>query len=287
MVTFSHMSRITTLVGIKIGPGQPVKIMGVINASPESFYKGSVAGSEKTLIGTVERMEKEGADLLDVGAMSTAPYLEAQIPEAEETKRMRWAVKTIRKHTRLPLSIDTSRFGPAEAGLAAGGQILNDVTGLRGDIRLRSLVKYAPGLILMAHPLGLRKNRILDPIVEVKRILRESLDLAKASGARSSNLVIDPGIGFFRQTNIDWWRWDIEILRHLKKLTLLPAPILVGVSRKSFIGRLLGGKQPEERLYGSLAATVVAVDHGASIIRTHDVAATKDAVHLTGIILGK
>ena len=271
----------SSLAGVPVGLSEPVRLLGVINVSPESFYQDSVKTYERSIANAAIRLENDGADFIDVGAMSTAPYLKTQISEREEAKRLARAVKLIRKNSSLPISIDTARAVPAAEGLEAGAVILNDVTGFHGDPQLPSLARYAEGVILMAHPSALKEKKLCHPVKSVLQILRSSLALARQHKVSPSKIVLDPGVGFFRETAIPWWRWDVEILRRLKKLTALPAPLLLGVSRKSFIGHLAGGLPPEQRLDGSLAATAIAVLNGASVIRTHDVSATRKAIEIS------
>jgi len=251
-----------------------LKIVGVINVSPESFYKGSVTRNTQQLAAMAKKLTGEGADFIDVGAMSTAPYLKTEISADEEAKRLNWAVSILRKNTKTPISIDTSRFEPALAGLAAGATYLNDVTGLHADKRLAALAKKFKGVILMAHPMAL-PNKNLKPIIKVKKILKTAINKATKNGVQRSKIVIDPGIGFFRDEKMPWWQWDLDVLKNLSQLKALRCPILIGVSRKSFIGEILGGIPPEQRLGGSLIATLAAVERGATWIRTHDVAETK------------
>ncbi len=265
----------STLSGVSVGNGHPVRLMGVVNVSPESFFKGSVPASARALSKLAERLEKEKADFIDVGAMSTAPYLKTEISEIEEARRLGIAVKIIKKSCSLPISIDTSRRGPAEAGFEAGATILNDVTGLARDPSLGTLAKKAKGLILMAHPSGGFPSQA-QPQEAVATLLKKALQRARKAGFSPQKIVLDPGIGFFRNEQIPWWKWDLAILRALPQLTKLGFPLLVGVSRKSFIGHLMGGVPPEKRLPGSLAATAAAVLRGATLVRTHDVRATRD-----------
>jgi len=259
--------------------------MGVINASPESFFKGSVQTSEKNIACLAERMQNEGADLIDVGAMSSAPYLITHISLSEECRRLKKAVQAIRKGCSLPISIDTFRLEPAQEGLDAGAEILNDITGLQSDPRLGQLARHARGLILMAHPSAMGPKGKKTPVQSVKTILEKAYCTARKMGVPAQRIVLDPGIGFFRHTRLPWWKWDLHVLKNLRSLTSLGPPLLVGVSRKSFIGHILGGKGPEERLNGSLAATTIAVLNGASVIRTHDVRATREILMLTESIL--
>lgn len=275
-----------TLAGLNVGDRYPVRIMGVINVSPESFYQGSIASKASAIARKARELTQQGADIIDVGAMSTAPYLKTRIPEHEEAERLSVAVKIIRKNSPLPISIDTSRAHPALAGLRAGATILNDVTGLSGDKNILPLLKKFRGLILMANPVINPRLQLTRPLPHTLALLRAALKKAAAAGYPSSRLVIDPGIGFFRDAKIPWWKWDIEVLKNLRGLRRLNLPILIGVSRKSFIGELMGGAKPQERLGGSLAATSVAVWNGAHVIRTHDVKETKDVAGVTKRLSG-
>ncbi len=255
------------------------RIMGVINVSPESFYKGSVKRGEKELIDAVLRMVEDGASFIDIGAKSTAPYLETQIPLEEEIRRAVWAVSTIRDYVDVPISIDTTNSRVAEEAIKAGAEIINDVTGFKGDGRMAEVAaEYSVPAVLCAHA---GEVNLKDPIHMVIDALRESLTVAEAYGVEE--VAVDPAIGFFRPEWPPWYEWDSKILANLNMLKVLGKPILVGVSRKSFIGAITGRKA-EERLAGSLAATAVAVLNGASIIRTHDVRETLDAVKVAELI---
>ena len=278
------MSATANIAGLKIGADHPVRIVGVINVSPESFYKGSVQ-NKRTIQRAAREIEEQGADVVDIGAMSTAPYLETQISEKEEAERIAWAVTAVRAAVKIPISIDSSRPRPALEGLNSGADILNDITGLSAGPSMHTPARRASGLILMAHPSALNGSMSASPVSTIRNILESGMARARDAGVSAEHLVIDPGIGFFRNMHLEWWKWDIAILRDLRELTSLPAPHLVGVSRKSFISQILDGRAPEERLHGSLAATVVAVVNGASMIRTHDVAATREAVRVAQAIM--
>ncbi len=264
---------------------QRITLVGVINVSPESFYKESVQHSSAALVRAARQMKKDGADVIDVGAMSTAPYLKTKISDEEEARRLSWAIRILKRTTDLPISADTSRAFPAEEALKAGAVILNDVTGLHGDARLASVARRARRVILMAHPSGLKNPKsIRSPLAGVEEALRSSLALAYDAKIARNKLVLDPGIGFFRNMRWLWWQWDLKVLDELRQLKKLGSPILVGVSRKSFIGAVLNQKKPEDRLAGSLTATVMAVLNGATWVRTHDVKATRNALALLNAI---
>ncbi|NJE06421.1 dihydropteroate synthase [Thermococcus sp. M36] len=256
------------------------KIMGVINVSPESFYKGSVRNDGERLIETAVRMVEEGAAFIDIGAKSTAPYLETQIPLEEEIKRAVWAVKTIRDHVDVPISIDTTSARVAEEALKAGADVINDVTGLKGDPKMAEVAaEYSVPVIVCAH--GQVKD-FSDPVHTVIDFLQESLVIAGKHGIEE--VAVDPAVGFLRPEWPPWYEWDSKVLANLNMLKILGRPILIGVSRKSFIGAITGRKDPAERLPGSLAATAIAVFNGANIIRTHDVKETLDAVRVASFM---
>ncbi len=272
------MSVYADLAGLEVGDEFPVRLAGAINVSPESFYRGSVATGEDSLRVMAEQMVAEGADALDIGAMSTAPYLETEITEAEEIQRLTWAIGIVRKMVAVPISADTKRSRVALAALDAGANIINDVSGLRHDPGMAEMVaRRARGVILMASETDPNAR---NPIETVRGLLEESLQAVWRAGVPDHRVVLDPGIGFFRQAAIPWHVWDCELLRRLAELRSLGRPLLVGVSRKSFIGKIIGQADPGDRLAGSLAATAIAVLNGAHLIRTHDVGPTREAVRM-------
>ena len=272
------MGAYANLAGVEVGDGHSVRIVGAINVSPESFYKGSVAFDESALRQRAEQMVAEGADMLDVGAMSTAPYLETGISEAEEIRRLIWAIGVLRSVVTLPISVDTKRSRPAVAALDAGAAVINDVSGFRHDPAMaEAAARHAQGAILMASEAS---HGAAEPIATVRTLLQQSLANSDTAGVPRERIVLDPGIGFFRNAALSWDAWDCEIVRRLGELRPLGRPILVGLSRKSFVGKLLGRRDPAERLFGSLAATTVAVLNGARLVRTHDVGPTRDAIRM-------
>ncbi|MBP1912296.1 dihydropteroate synthase [Thermococcus stetteri] len=256
------------------------RIMGVINVSPESFYKGSVRNDEEKLVETALRMVEDGASFIDVGAKSTAPYLETQIPVEEEIRRAVWAVRTIRDHVDVPISIDTTNARVAEEAIKAGADIINDVTGLKGDPNMARVASdYGTPVVLCASG---RVKDFSDPVHTVMDFLQESLVIAEKHGIE--DVAVDPAIGFLRPEWPPWYVWDSKAIANLNLLKSLGKPILVGISRKSFIGAITGRQDPYERLAGSLSATAIAVLKGANIIRTHDVKETLDAVKVASFI---
>jgi len=271
---------------ISVGGSSPVRIIGIINTSPESFFKESVITDTKTLAQQVKKMENEGADFVDVGGMSTAPYLNTLISEKTEIKRITKAIKIVQKVSNLPISVDTCRAKVAKAALDLGVDIINDISGLQYDEDMKKVVeKFNPSLILCAYSKNLIRG---NQLTQVRNLLDESLVIARSANISSHKIVIDPAIGFFRKSgmnkfftriNSDWIKRDLLILNNLR-LIKQKNPILVSVSRKSFIGSILKIKNPAERLYGSIAAEVLAVLNGADIIRTHNVKATSEAIQI-------
>lgn len=266
-----------------MGDGLDVAVVGALNVSPESFYSGSVVTDADRLLRAAEAMAQAGAAWLDVGAMSTAPYLEARIQETQEADRLHWAVGLLTAKLDLPVSADTSRSLAARAALESGARMLNDVTGLAADPALARLVAEAgAGLVLMAAPVAAPIPG--EPIDTVLASLAGSLARARAAGVPDDRILVDPGIGFFRGGTIAWPEWDCRVLAGLPALRSLGRPVYVGVSRKSFIGALAGVPDPADRLPGTLAATAAAVLGGAHVIRAHDVAETAQAVRIAQAI---
>jgi dihydropteroate synthase len=271
------------VAGVSVGDGLDVAVVGALNVSPESFYSGSVVVDADRLLQAGEAMARAGAAWLDVGAMSTAPYLEARIPEALEADRLHWAVGLLTTKLDLPVSADVSRVGPARAALEAGARMINDVTGLVGDPGLARLTAEAgAGLVLMAGPAAAPPAG--EPVATVRAALQRSLAIARGAGIPDERILVDPGIGFFRGAGVAWPDWDCRVLAGLPELRALGRPLYIGISRKSFIGALAGIENPAERLPGSLAATAAAVLGGAHVIRAHDVAETVQAVRVAQAI---
>jgi len=257
--------------------------MGILNTSPESFYKKSVNTNKLSIRNTVKRMEDEGADFIDIGGMSTAPYLSTIVSEKVESKRILNAIKIVQNHTNLPISVDTCRSKVAKAALEYGVDIINDISGLKYDGEMQQVIsEYNPSLILCAYD----SKTVLGNSVSTKKLLSESLKIAKKSHISSEKIVLDPAIGFFRKTGknpfftkikSDYVKRDLDVLKNLNSIKQ-NFPILISVSNKSFIGNILKKSNPSDRLYGSIAAETVSVINGADIIRTHNVGATKDAI---------
>jgi dihydropteroate synthase len=265
-----------------------VKIMGVMNVSPESFYKNSIKTTVNSISTYVKKLENDGADIIDIGAMSTAPYLDTVITSKIEISRLKKAINIIRHSCKLPLSVDTPRARVAEAALQMGADAINDVCGLKYDPQMAEIVsKHNIPIILGAFekkPSKILKAKSLS----TKRILHESITIAQKAGIKKTNIIIDPSIGFFRKegnnpfftklTKIPWYCRDIEIVYNLKELTNLSLPICISLSNKSFLGEIMNLKV-NERLIPSLIMEVIAVMNGATVIRTHNVKETALALH--------
>ena len=269
---------------VSVGDSNPVRIMGILNTSPESFYKKSVSIGKQKIVDAVYSMEEEGANFIDVGGMSTAPYLSTLVSEKIEKDRIVNAIKIIQRTTNLPISIDTCRAKVAKEALELGIDIINDVTGLKYDPAMSKIIeRFCPSLILCAYS---KKIITGTQLSKTEQLLKKSLDIAKSAKIPRSKIVLDPAIGFFREKgknsfftkiNSDWVQRDLLILKNLRTIKL-NMPLLASVSNKSFIGKILKKENPSDILAGSLTAETVCVLNGADIIRTHNVGETKKAI---------
>ena len=275
---------VNKLGAVRVGGSNPVRIMGILNTSPESFYKKSISVSKQKIADSARKMEAEGADFIDVGGMSTAPYLSTLVSEKIEKDRIVNAVKIIQRTTNLPISVDTCRAKVAKEALELGVDIINDVTGLKHDPVMSKIIeKYCPSVILCAYS---KKIITGTQLSKTEYLLKKSLDIAKSAKIPRSKIVLDPAIGFFREKgknsfftkiNSDWVQRDLLILKNLRTIKL-NMPLLASVSNKSFIGKILKKENPSDILAGSLTAETVCVLNGADIIRTHNVGETKKAI---------
>lgn len=272
------------LGNIGVGGKYPVRIMGILNTSPESFYKKSIKTTKQSISNSIKTMDLDGADFIDVGGMSTAPYLSTTISEKVEFNRISNAIKIIQNVSNIPISVDTCRASVAKSALDLGVDIINDISGLKYDNKMIDVIsEYDPSLILGAFS---QKKISGNQVILTKNLLKKSINMLKKVGFSPNKIVVDPSIGFFRRSgkgpffskiNSDWVTRDIQIIQSLNSIKQ-GYPILISVSNKSFIGKLLGKKNPSDRLFGSIAAEVVSVLNGADVIRTHNVLETKDAI---------
>lgn len=274
------------LATVSVGGTSPIRIMGILNTSPESFYKKTIVTKKQSQINLIRKIVDEGANFIDVGGMSTAPYLSTLVSEKIESRRILQAIKQIQKICNLPISVDTCRAGVAKDALEEGVEIINDISGLKYDENMINVVeKYQPSLILCPFS---KKLVTGNQLKKTKDLLKESINLAKSVDISTKKIVLDPAIGFFRKTgkgkfftkiNSDWFERDLLLLQNLNYIKM-KQPLLVSVSNKSFIGKLLKIENTSDRLVGSVVAEAIAVLNGADIIRTHNVQETKDAVTL-------
>ncbi|MGI0069032.1 MAG: dihydropteroate synthase, partial [Nitrosopumilaceae archaeon] len=182
---------------VSVGNSNPIRIMGIINTSPESFYKKSVFTDKNEIAKTAKQMEEEGADFIDVGGMSTAPYLNTMISEEKEIERVKKAIDAIQKDSRLPISIDTCRANVARSAFEHGVEILNDISGLKYDKEMLGVLgRYNPSIIVCAFS---RKVVTGNQVVQTRNLLHQSLVMAKEAGISRNKIVVDPAIGFFRR----------------------------------------------------------------------------------------
>jgi dihydropteroate synthase len=260
-------------------------VMGILNVTPDSFSDGGKFSTLDAALGQAERMINEGADILDVGGESTRPGSKRISPE-EEIERTAPIIEAISKRFDLPVSIDTSKSKVAEAAVNAGAGIINDVSGLTWDAEIaRIAAKYQTGLVLMHLRGTFETMHSLAPVEnilqEVARGFRSSIETAVSAGVSLENIALDIGIGFSKT-----FEQNLELLAKLGKLKreFAEFPILVGTSRKSFLGKILGDVPPEKRLSGSVASAIVAVMNGANIVRVHDVKETADALRVAEAI---
>jgi dihydropteroate synthase len=273
-----------------VGKKFTVKVMGIINTSPESFYRGSVKTGEREIATTARQMQEDGAHMIDIGGMSTAPYVQtALVTIEEEIRRITEAIKVVKSACDLPISADTPRAAVAKQAIAAGADAVNDVTGLKYDSKMADVAaKAGVSMIIGAYSKSPATGRMASTL----KTLKKSISLASEAGIK--DVMIDPSIGFFRQegknpfftkmTDMPWYVRDIEILSNLHKLATLKKPICISVSRKSFIGYLLNLNAAEDRLIPSIACEMIAALKGANIIRTHNVRETVQAITMLQLL---
>lgn len=262
--------------------------MGVLNVTPDSFSDGGQFISFDRAIAHAEQMIDEGADIIDVGGESTRPGSEFVSVE-EELRRVIPIVERLTVSASVPISIDTTKSAVARAALQAGAEICNDISALRFESLLADEVAKANAGLVLMHSHGTPKTMqqlppAEDIMTEVIEGLRESIAVAQQHGVAAESIAIDPGIGFGKTAE-----QNIELIAKLDQFAEAFAgfPIVIGTSRKSFIGKLLDGAPADQRLYGTIASTVASVMNGAHIVRVHDVKAAVDAVRVADALVGK
>jgi dihydropteroate synthase len=257
------------------------ELMGVVNVTPDSFSDGGLYLDPAAAIAHGEELLAAGADVLDVGGESTRPGAEP-VGEAEELRRVLPVVEGLAGAT---ISIDTSKAAVAAAALDAGATIVNDVTALRGDPAMAALCAERGATVVLMHMLGEPRTMQADPVygdvvAEVRAFLAERVEFAIAAGIEGERIWVDPGIGFGKTAE-----HNLELLRRLAELAELGHPLVIGTSRKSFIGKLDGSAAPE-RLGGTIASSVLAAAAGADVLHVHDVAEAGQALTVAGAIHG-
>lgn len=265
--------------------GERTLVMGVLNVTPDSFSDGGQFLSFDQAIAHVEQMINDGADIIDIGGESTRPGSEFVSVE-EELRRVISIIEQLTANGSVPISIDTTKSSVARAALAAGAEIVNDISALRFDPSLADEVARAHAGLVLMHSRGTPKNMqtlppVADIISEVIGGLRESVAVGKKHGVAQESIAIDPGIGFGKTVE-----QNVELIAKLDQLAreFADFPVMIGTSRKSFIGKLLDGAPADQRLYGTIASTVASVMNGAHIVRVHDVKAAVEAVKVADAI---
>jgi dihydropteroate synthase len=260
------------------------QVMGIINVTPDSFSDGGDFFSQGAAIDQGLRLVEAGADLLDVGGESTRPGAE-RVSEAQELDRVAGVVAGLAGRVDVPISVDTYKSGVAEAALAAGAAIINDISAGRFDPRLLELAASAGVPLILMHmkgePHNMQKNPVYDDLIgEVGSFLREAVVRALAAGVKRDLIVLDPGIGFGKTFD-----HNLILINRLKELTRLGQPLLVGPSRKAFLGHILGGVPPKDRDVATAAAVTLSAYHGAHILRVHDVRLAREVLAVTAAVM--
>ena len=262
--------------------GSRVLVMGILNVTPDSFSDGGRFLGAEAIGSQVETMIEAGADIIDVGGESSRPFAEAVSVE-EELGRVLPAIRQIRKRSTIPISIDTTKAEVAAKALAAGADIVNDISALRFDPEMVSLVAKTEVPVIIMHMQGTPADMQLDPryddvIAEIREFFRERLAAAATKGIEKKRFILDPGIGFGKTV-----AHNLTILKHLAELQELGCPLLIGHSRKAFIGKLLG-IEVDERDVATAAISALCAAGGVSVLRVHDVGMTVQAVRLAEAI---
>jgi dihydropteroate synthase len=250
--------------------------MGIVNVTPDSFSNGGLFLEPDAAVAHGEELAAEGAEILDIGGESARPGARP-VPEDEELRRV---LPVVERLSGPRLSIDTTKAAVARAALEAGAEIVNDVSAFRFEPELAGIVAGAGADCILMHMLGEPRTMQSDPryedvVSEVRAFLEERLAFAVREGVPEERVWLDPGIGFGKTVE-----HNLELLRRLDEIVSVGRPVVVGTSRKSFLGRLAGGRPEYERLPGTIATNVIALERGASVFRVHDVAPVVDALRV-------
>ena len=279
------MIREWKLANRSLAYGARTLVMGVLNVTPDSFSDGGQFFSPDQALAHAEQMISEGANIIDIGGESTRPG-SASVSEDEELRRVIPVIERLAAKSSVPISIDTTKSSVARAALDAGAGIVNDISGLRFDLAIADEVARSKAGLVLMHSRGTPKTMqklppVADIMSEVISSVRESLAVAAERGVACEAIAIDPGIGFGKTGE-----QNVEIIAKLDQLAgeFADFPILIGASRKSFIGKLLDGAPADERLHGTIASVAASVLNGADIVRVHDVKAVVEAVRVADAI---
>ena len=277
----------------KFNLNEKTLLMGILNITPDSFSDGGKYFSPDNAIKHALLMEKQGADIIDIGGESTRPGAK-KISSNEEIKRVIPIIEEIVKKTNIPISIDTYKSKVAKKAIDAGASMINDISALRFSKTLVNVVSEYETMICLMHmkgtPRNMQNNPVYNDIInEIFLFLKERTEFAIQNNIKKEKIIVDPGIGFGKRTG-KGIEDNCEILEKLSKLKSLNFPIMVGASRKAFIGNICGNNKPitiKERLYGSLAAACIAVINGANIVRTHEIIETRRCLDLLDCVIRK
>ncbi len=265
--------------------GERTWIIGVLNITPNSFSDGGLYFDKDKAVERGLEIEEQGADIIDIGGESTQPGSES-ISLEEERRRVIPVISALRKRTDILISIDTSKSEVARAAIDAGADIINDISSFHFDHKMLYLAAQSHVPIILMHMKGIPKTMQVNPfyenvLIEVKSFLKEKLELAQANGIEREKIIIDPGIGFGKGL-----KDNLVLINNLHFLEDLGRPILIGISRKSFIGKILN-LPPEERLEGTIASAILSIIHGSHILRVHDVAPVRRALLVAEAIINE
>lgn len=256
-------------------------IMGIINITPDSFSGDGLLNCREAVADYAQKLVQDGADIIDIGGESTRPGARP-VTIKEELKRVVPVIKSLSKKIKVPISVDTHKPEVAKQALGAGALIVNDITGLRDPKMAGICAKHKCALVIMhmkGRPMNMQKNpSYVSLIDEITDYLNAAINKAQDAGVSADKIIVDPGIGFGKKLE-----HNLEILRNLSSFKLLGRPIMIGTSRKSFIGKILD-RPAQERLFGTVSSSVLAVNNGANIVRTHDVSEVKQALKLADSI---
>lgn len=287
MVRCARTRHILEACGTRLLLGERTMIMGIMNLTPDSFSRdGRLAVSRDPLshVRFAQKLVRDGADILDIGAESTRPGAH-KISVREELRRILPTLRLLVKKIKVPISVDTYKPQAAIAALDEGACMINNIMGAKPDVRLLKAVRDHGAAIVLMHMRGTPATMQKDPVYrdvvgDILTELRHAVEKCLEIGIKKNRIIIDPGFGFGKTVE-----HNLEILRRLENFSVLGYPVLAGTSRKSFIGRILGQDAPDQRTMGSVVTACAAVLNGVHIVRVHDVAATREAMMMADAIL--